>query len=170
MHALALSCHLGYGYGTHTHTHTSNSSLGTSVERQFSTSPDPSSLRGGNSPKLASGVPPVLEGQQVWTVGSCEEARGTVVLGPALLWASGPPFSSRKPYHWLRLCGKGLGVFLTSPNPVRGEVTAKDPLCKWRGGVRLQALKSRFLHSLAAKLPLKAWILSSANWNNNIYH
>lgn len=94
-----------------------------------------------------------------------------VAVVPALLRALGPPFSSGKQYHWLKLGGRGSGFFLPSPSPVRGEVTAKDPL--WQEGVRLQALKPRLL-TLAVRVYLfqpHFSPLQNSKWDSNsIYY
>ena len=119
---------------THTHTHTPPlhpwGHLWIMQENQSPPDPTPCfSERGRPSPEL-----PCREHLQLGRaggsgpLGSGREAEGTVAAELALLQASGPPFSSGKQYHWLRLCGRGSGFFLPSPNPVRGEVTAKVPV------------------------------------------
>ena len=138
--APALSCYLGLACGTHTHTHTHTHAHTPPLHpwghlwimQENQSSPDPTHCfpeRGRPSPELSCR-------EHLWLgraggsgpLGSGREAEGTVAVELALLQTSGPPFSSGKQYHWLRLCGRGSGFFLPSPNPVRGEVTAKVPV------------------------------------------
>lgn len=144
--APALSCYLGLACETRTHppthppTHTHTCAhtpplhpwghLWIMQENQSLPDPTPCFPESGRpSPELPRGER-LRWGRagESGPVGSGREAGGTVAAELALLQVSEPPFSSGKQYHWLRLCGRGSGFFLPSPNPVRGEVTAKVPV------------------------------------------